>query len=349
MTDTTTPSHSPEHDYRRVLVTGGAGFIGIEMVRQLHAKGLRVVVYDLDRQIERARPYLPAGVDLVFGSVLDRAALREAVDGCDAIIHLAAVLGVAKTEANRLHTLEVNVNGTQNVLDAARSHRVKKVTFASSSEVYGEPFETPVTEQTPTQGKTVYAVSKMMGEELCKAYSQRFPELSCTIVRFFNTYGPYQVAEFVLTRFIRSAMQGQSPFINGDGLQTRGYCYVEDSCRGTIDATFSKECDGRVLNIGNSDERHTLQDLARLVIRITGQEGKLEPVFDASFQRGDRTRDREIFQRLCDTSLAKSLIGFQAKISVEEGIRRIVAAGLPTATWTEPRNFVIDREVSTPR
>ena len=161
-----------------------------------------------------------------------------------------------------------------------------------------------------------------------------------TIVRFFNAYGPYQVAEFVLTRFIRSAMQGESPLINGDGTQTRSYCYVEDSCRGTIDATFSRACDGRVLNIGNSAEPMTLRALARLVLQLTGHEGMLEPRFDPGFSHGDRAREREIFQRLCDTSLAKSLIGFEARISVEEGIRRIIAQGLPPATWTAPRNVV---------
>jgi UDP-glucose 4-epimerase len=328
------------HDFKRVLVTGGAGFIGVEMVRQLHARGLSVVVFDLWPQVERARKFIPAGVETVHGSVLDRTALRDAIQGCDAVIHLAAVLGVAKTERNKLHTIEVNVNGTQNVVEIAATHGVKKLTFASSSEVYGEPIESPVKESTPTQGKTVYAVTKMMGEELCKAFNQRYPEFRYTIVRYFNTYGPLQVAEFVLTRFIRAAMVGEAPFINGDGTQLRSYCYCEDSCRGTIDATFSKAADGEVLNLGNSNQRFTLEEAARLVLRVTGREGQIEPVYDRKFERGDRLVSREIFHRICDTTKAQSLIGYEARIPLEEGVRRIVARGEPPETWTPERSVV---------
>ena len=328
------------HDFKRVLVTGGAGFIGVEMVRQLHARGVNVVVFDLYPQVERARRMFPAGVETFYGSVLDRTALRDAIAGCDAVIHLAAVLGVANTERNKLHTIEVNVNGTQNVIETAATHGVKKLTFASSSEVYGEPIESPVKETTPTQGKTVYAVTKMMGEELCKAFNQRYPEFRYTIVRYFNTYGPLQVAEFVLTRFIRAAMLGEPPFINGDGTQLRSYCYCEDSCRGTIDATFAKVTDGEVLNLGNSGQKFTLEEVARLVLRVTGREGQLEPTFDRTFSRGDRKESREIFLRICDTSKARDMIGYEARISLEEGIRRIIALGEPPATWTASRSVV---------
>jgi UDP-glucose 4-epimerase len=328
------------HDFKRVLVTGGAGFIGVEMVRQLHARGKEVVVFDLWPQLERARKFLPPGVETFHGSVLDRTALRDAIDGCDAVIHLAAVLGVAKTERFKLHTIEVNVNGTQNVVEIAATHGVKKLTFASSSEVYGEPSESPVKETTPTQGKTVYAVTKMMGEEVCKAFNQRYPHFRYTIVRYFNTYGPLQVAEFVLTRFIRAAMVGEAPLINGDGTQLRSYCYCEDSCRGTIDATFAQAADGQVLNLGNSTQRFTLEEAARIVLRVTGREGQLEPVFDRQFARGDRLQTREIFTRICDTSKAAAMIGYEARISLEDGVRRIVALGEPPETWTPLRSVV---------
>ncbi len=325
------------HDFKRILVTGGAGFIGIEMVKQLRALGLEVVVLDLDRQVERCKDHLAKGVDIVKGSILDRGALREAMNGVDAVIHLAAVLGVQNSEQNKLYTIEVNVNGTQNVFECALAHGVKKVTFASSSEVYGEPFETPVKETTPTQGKTVYAVTKMMGEELAKAYHQKYPHLAYTITRYFNTYGPYQVGQFVLTRFIRAAMLGESPIINGDGSQIRSYCFVEDGCRGTIQSTLRKSADGQVYNIGNSSQPWTLLEVAKLVIKLAGKEGQIEPIVDKAFAKGDRNREREIFKRFCDTSKAEKELGLEAKISLEEGIQRIMDVQIPPEDWREIR------------
>jgi len=322
-----------EHLFKRFLVTGGAGFIGAEMVRQLVSLGKDVVVLDLDRQVERMQDELPKGIDVVRGSVLDKSAVREAMSGVDAVIHLAAVLGVKNSEQNKLYTLDVNVNGTQNVIETAIAHRVQKLTFASSSEVYGEPFETPVKETTPTQGKTVYAVSKLMGEELVKAYHQKYPQLAYTITRYFNTYGPHQVGQFVLTKFIRAAMLDEAMLINGDGSQQRSYCYVEDACRGTIAATMRTCADGEVFNIGNSKQPWTLLDVAKLVIKLAGKEGKVEPVLDYEFARGDRERSREIFRRFCNTAKAKELLDFEPTIPLEEGVARIIASGAPIADW----------------
>ena len=118
---------------------------------------------------------------------------------CDGVIHLAAYLGVRRTETNMLRCIEININGTKNVLDCAIQQKIKK-SSSPSSEVYGEPLENPITEESITQGKTVYAVTKLSGEELCKAYSQRYPDISFTILRYFNTYGPHQIAQFVVSK-----------------------------------------------------------------------------------------------------------------------------------------------------
>ena len=208
-----------------VLVTGGAGCIGIQVCRELDRRGIEVHLLDLGEQIARVRDALPARVKVFYGSILDVSSIREAMDGCRAVIHLAALLGVRRTEVNRLRCLEINVDGTKRVLDCAVQHRIMRLVFASSSEVYGEPVENPITEETITQGKTVYAVSKLAGEELCIGYAQRYPEFEQVILRFFNAYGPYQAAQFVLPKFIQNAMTGKPIVINGSGDQIRSYCY----------------------------------------------------------------------------------------------------------------------------
>ena len=253
-----------------VLVTGGAGCIGIQVCRELDRRGIEVHLLDLGEQIARVRQALPPKVKVFYGSILDVSSIREAMDGCGAVIHLAALLGVRRTEVNRLRCLEINVDGTKRVLDCAIQHRIKRLVFASSSEVYGEPIENPITEETITQGKTVYAVSKLAGEELCIGYAQRYPEFEHVILRFFNAYGPYQAAQFVLPKFIQNAMTGKPIVINGSGEQIRSYCYSEDTGRGVVEALLRPEAVGQVINLGNSDRPISIKELANLVVAASG-------------------------------------------------------------------------------
>jgi nucleoside-diphosphate-sugar epimerase len=141
------------------------------------------------------------------------------------------------------------------------------------------------------------------------------------------------VGQFVLTKFIRAAMLGERPVINGDGSQVRSYCYVEDACRGTIAATLRRRADGEVFNIGNSMQPWTLLEVARLVIRLAGKQGQIEPILDSNFERGDRLRSREIFNRFCDTTKAREWLGFQPTIPLEEGVQRIISVGVPPQSW----------------
>ena len=221
--------------------------------------------------------------------------------------------------------------------------KIKKVIFASSSEVYGEPLVNPINEEAITQGKTVYAVSKLAGEELIKAFNQEFPSLSYSILRYFNTYGPFQVSQFVLSRFIHGVMLDKSPVVFGDGSQKRSYNYSSDSARATADAMFSEEADGRILNIGNSTEPITLIDLANKIIQVSGKDASLDVIVKNTFDDTDRDKNREIFQRYCDTSLAKSLIGYEPKVSLDEGIHKILDIGVFQSTWpSSEKNYLID-------
>ena len=315
-----------------VLVTGGAGCIGIQVCRELDRRGIEVHLLDLGEQIARVRHALPPKTKVFYGSILDVSSIREAMDGCGAVIHLAALLGVRRTEVNRLRCLEINVDGTKRVLDCAIQHRIKRLVFASSSEVYGEPIENPITEETITQGKTVYAVSKLAGEELCIGYAQRYPEFEHVILRFFNAYGPYQAAQFVLPKFIQNAMTGKPIVINGSGEQIRSYCYSEDTGRGVVEALLRPEAVGQVINLGNSDRPISIKELADLVVAASGSPS-VDIRYAGDFQGTDRHASREIHRRYCSGEKAKRLLGFESRVSLEEGIRRIIEMNSIFEKW----------------
>jgi UDP-glucose 4-epimerase len=315
-----------------VLVTGGAGCIGIQVVRELDRRGIEVHVLDLGEQIARVRQAIPKRVKVFYGSILDVSSIREAMDGCGSVIHLAALLGVRRTEVNRLRCLEINVDGTKRVLDCAIQHRIQRFVFASSSEVYGEPLENPITEDTMTQGKTVYAVSKLAGEELCIGYAQRYPDFEHVILRFFNAYGPYQAAQFVLPRFIYNAMTGKPIVINGSGDQVRSYCYSEDTGRGVVEALLRTEATGQIINLGSSERPISLKELADLVIAAGGNPN-VEIRYAEDFTSTDRHADREIHRRYCSGDKARRLLGFAPKTSLEDGIRRIIESQSVFEKW----------------
>ena len=321
------------YSFKSVLVTGGAGCIGVQVCLELIRRGIEVHLFDLHEQLTYVDTLVPPNTKIHYGSILDLSSLRDAMADCDAVIHLAAYLGVRRTETNRLRCIEININGTKNVLDCAVQHNIEKMVFASSSEVYGEPIENPVEETTPTQGKTVYAVSKMAGEELCLAYAQRYPELKFSILRYFNTYGPFQIAQFVIPKFIRNCMEGKPPVIYGSGEQKRSYCYSSDTAWATVETLFSEKADGETLNIGNSDNPVSLSELADLVLDVCGKKSIMEPIYQERFSNTDRSRDREIFERFCSTSKAKELLGFQPRINLLEGIRKVVEHGVIFPKW----------------
>lgn len=329
--------------YKKVLVTGGAGCIGLQICKQLIARNIKVVLFDLYEQINTVKEEIDSNVEIFYGSILDESSLREAIRGCDSIIHLAAYLGVRRTEVNSLRCLDININGTKKVLDVAVKTGIKKIVFASSSEVYGEPIKNPILETDITQGKTVYAISKLAGEELVKAYSSEFEKLDYTILRYFNTYGPNQIAQFVIPKFIRNVINNKAPVIYGNGEQERSYCFSEDTARGSLDALFSSKTNSETINLGNSESLISLKELGQLVIKLCDKEDKLELNIKNSFHSTDRNEDREIYQRYCSTEKAKKLISYYPKTTLIEGITKIINSGVLKPKWaTSEKAYTID-------
>ena len=331
------------YNFKKVLVTGGAGCIGLAVCNELIKKNINVVSYDLHEQMERSKEDMSDSIYPYLGSVLDISALRDAAIGCDAIIHLAAYLGVRRTEINPLRCLEINITGTKNVIEMAINAGVKKIVFASSSEVYGEPLSNPINETCITQGKTVYGISKLAGEELLKAYSKRYQNLNFSILRYFNTYGINQISQFVIPKFIRSVSENKSPVIYGDGNQSRSYCYSSDTAWATVQALLEEKADGETINIGNSEEPKNLKELANMIINIMGKKDKIKPMLKKSFDSTDRTEDREIVNRFCDTTKARKILKYKPKITLEQGIKMVVDHGVLYPNWlTTDEYYTID-------
>lgn len=298
---------------KRVMVTGGGGFIGMKVIQELCKRGCEVVYFDV------IEPKLEGIKRVNRGTILDQYDLASAVRGCDYAIHLAAVLGVQRTDNNRLETLYINIQGTLNVIEACVKEGVKKVVFSSSSEVYGDQDTLPITESNPLNPKSVYAVSKITGEQYLQAYSDMYG-IQYDIIRFFNVYGEYQREEFVLPRFVQRVVNNEAPIIYGNGEQVRSFCYVEDAARGLVDALLT-ETQGEVFNIGNDREPISMKDLANKVIELSGK--SLTPEF-VSYEQSDRESSREISKRIPCIKKAKDLLGYEPTFSLEQGLKQML-------------------------
>lgn len=312
----------------RVLVTGGSGFIGTAVIKELMSNRPDLEVRAID-----LHPPVHDRVESHSGSILDINCVSGAVQNCDYVLHMAAMLGVRKTDARRAECLNANVLGTINVLDACVKERVKKVVFMSSSEVYGDQVTFPISETNPLNPKSVYAVSKLAGEEYCRAYGARYG-LDHSIVRFFNVYGPGQVAEFVIPRFVKAALDGDVPTVYGSGDQVRAFNHVSDAARGVVMTMMSDSTRGETINIGNDTEPISMADLARRVLKLAGGANR-EPRF-VSLGRSDRTAEREIFKRIPDISKARALLGWAPQVPLNEGLQSVIGGGIIEPTWRNP-------------
>lgn len=303
---------------KTVFITGGAGFIGQAVARRFARAGYRVKTFDLLPPPEKIGEH-------ITGTIMYPAELYAAMKGADYVLHLAAMLGVARTEAERLQCLSVNINGTAYVLEAAVKAKIAKVIFASSSEVYGEPDKTPISEEDKVFPKSVYAVSKLAGEELMRAYHQTHG-LAYSIVRFFNVYGPGQVAEFVVPNFLRAALQNRPIPINGDGTQVRSFCFVDDAAEGVFLAMENRRADGHIFNIGNDTASASLVELAHKVLALRGK-GKNAGVRFLKASESDRKSEREIQRRTADIRKARTILNYRPRVSLDKGLSRTFKSG----------------------
>jgi nucleoside-diphosphate-sugar epimerase len=301
----------------KVLITGGAGFIGSSLADSLLEKRNYEIVL-VDNLLTGKIQNLPKHANCRFikcdvNNYNDIAPVFLAFR-FDYVFHFAAVVGVKRTLDNPVMVLN-DLQGIRNVLDLCKSTGVRRVFFSSSSEVYGEPVQLPQHEHTtPLNSRLPYAVVKNVGESFCRAYQQEFG-LEYTLFRFFNTYGVKQSADFVITKFIEAAIKGEDITIYGDGSQTRTFCYVKDNTEACISAMENPVFINDVVNIGN-DEAYTVLELGNMIIRLTGSRSKI--VHLPALPEGDMTR------RQPDIANMKKLLN-RSFTPLEEGINEILA------------------------
>lgn len=328
---------------KRVLITGGAGFIGSHIAHNLAEKGFKIRLFDLSFKnfdVLSKKFDCNFAPQKVIGNVLDTISLAEAVRGCDYVVHAAAMLGVKNTEQKKLECLDVNILGTINVLDACVKEGVKRIIFTSSSEVYGEPIECPIRETNPTSPVSLYGVSKLAGEEYMKAYQAKHG-LDYSIVRFFNVYGPGQVAEFVMPRFIKNVLNNEPPIVYGTGEQIRAFCFVEDAAEGVSRVIMEGNGKNQIFNIGNDEESISMKDLAEKVVKISGK--SLSPRFVA-MQDSDREESREIQKRIPTIYQARQMLKYQPRFSLDAGIKKVIEAGCIFDTWASCQPDVVQMQ-----
>lgn len=303
---------------RKILVTGGAGNIGSVTVEKLSADpdNTVVVVDNLSTGLLSKLPQNNTGnwtfVKSDVNIYQDIAQIMLA-NNFDHVFHFAAVVGVQRTQENPISVLR-DIDGIKNILELAKNTSVKRVFYASSSEVYGEPVSLPQHEHTtPLNSRVPYAVVKNLGECFCKSYQQEYG-LSYTIYRYFNTYGPNQSTDFVLPRFLEAALKNKNITIYGDGSQTRTFTYVDDTIDASLACLFKNDVVNDVINIGN-DVSISMLDLAKMVIAMTGSKAQI--VFVDPLKEGDMTRrqpDNAKMRKLLDRPL----------ITLEEGIQKML-------------------------
>lgn len=318
---------------KKVLITGGGGFIGTHIAHNLAKKGFALRLFDLNfKNFNMLCQKLGYNINAekVQGSILDTTSLIHAVRGCDYVIHAAAMLGVKNTEVKKLECLNVNILGTINTLDACVKENVRKVVFTSSSEVYGEPEQTPIEENDPKSPVSLYGTSKLAGEEYIKAYHNRYG-LEFSIIRFFNVYGPGQVAEFVMPRFIKRVMENQPPVVYGSGEQIRTFCFVEDAAEGVSKMLTEENSRNQTFNIGNDDESISIKNLAEKIIRLSGK--NLKPQF-IGMEDSDREVSREIQKRIPLIYQARQMLNYQPQFSLEQGIKKVIESNCIFETWS---------------
>lgn len=306
---------------RRILITGGAGFIGSHLVERL-IPGNHVVVLDNFRRDALSQVGLSKHpcVTVIRGDVLDVETVREAIRDCTAVVHMASIAGVDTVMRNPVLTMRIAMSGTMNVLDAAHKQGgIRRFIDFSTSEVFGR-YAYQVTEFDSTtlgavgEARWTYAVAKLATEHLAMNYYKEFGLPTCSI-RPFNIYGPRQVGEGAIHHFIRRALEGTPLVVHNDGAQIRAWCYIDDIVEAIVRALERPDAVGHAFNIGNPRSTVTIYNLAREIVRLVKSKSPIE------FKKWPHP-DVEI--RVPAVEKAEETLGFRAAIDLEEGLLRTI-------------------------
>ncbi|NOZ47527.1 MAG: NAD-dependent epimerase/dehydratase family protein [Chlorobi bacterium] len=307
---------------RKILITGGAGFIGSSLAERLidDEENFVIIVDDFSTGAAQKLPKKKAAnwkfIKCNVNKYEDISAIMLSFQ-FNYVFHYAAMVGVERTQENPVKVLE-DIKGFENILNLAKNTGVRRVFFSSSSEIYGDSITLPQNEETtPLNSRLPYAIVKNVGEAFLRSYKQEY-NLSFTIFRFFNTYGAKQSKDFVISKFIYKALRNEAITIYGDGSQTRTFCYVDDNVDACLNTFYEDKIVDDVVNIGGDIEVPIL-DLAKLIIKLTKSKSKI--VFLPPLEDGDMSR------RKPDITKMKNLLNHEL-LPLEEGIKIILKTGL---------------------
>lgn len=303
---------------RRALVTGGAGFIGSHLVDALLARGWEVrVIDDFSSGREQNLASARDRIELLQADLADPVAVAEAVAGVEVVFHQGAVPSVPRSVAEPVRTNRVNVDGTLLVLESARGAGVRRVVFAASSSAYGDTEALPKVETMPANPRSPYALQKYAGEVYCRLYHELYG-LETVALRYFNVFGPRQdpasTYAAVIPRFITACLRGESPHIHGDGEQTRDFTFVDDAVQANMAAADAAGAAGQIFNVAGGRQT-SLNALLAAIQRILGT--RVEAIHEPS-------RPGDVRHSLAELARAKELLGYEPRISLDEGLRRTI-------------------------
>jgi UDP-glucose 4-epimerase len=300
---------------KKVLITGGAGFVGSNLTARVAICGGKAIV--LDDLFTGSLDNIDSGVDFEFvkGSVTDEKLVSRLVKETDYIVHMAARNIIISTKNPRID-YAVNIGGTLNVLMAAREHGIERVVYTSSASVYGNPRLIPIPEDERTHTFSPYSVSKLAGENYCNAFYETYG-VPVSSVRYSNIYGPRQEPDNpycgVIAKFMEAIENGRSPQVHGDGQQTRDFTYVDDAVDGTLTVVLSPKSEGMIFNIGTGTETRIV-DVISVLSGLYGREVNAEHI--------DRRDIDNIRRRALNIERIRTRLRWQPQVSLEEGLKR---------------------------
>ncbi|MFZ3101140.1 MAG: SDR family NAD(P)-dependent oxidoreductase [Desulfitobacteriaceae bacterium] len=307
---------------RQILITGAGGFIGSHLTEALVKAGAKVRVFirynsmngqgnlaDLDHS-------LLENVEVIAGDLRDSDVVDKAVSGCEFVFHLGALVGIPYSYKNPREVVETNVLGTFNVLTAAREHQVNRVIHTSTSEVYGSALYVPIDESHPLQGQSPYSASKIGADKLAESFYAAF-DLPVVTIRPFNSYGPRQSARAVIPTMITQALTSEEIKLGNTEI-LRDFTFVTDTAEGFMAAALNEKAVGKVINIGSGQEV-SIGQLAQIIVNKV--QHPIPISLDVKRLRPGRS---EVTRLLADNQLAKDVLSWEPRVSIEEGIERTI-------------------------
>ena len=305
----------------KILITGATGFIGSHLAEHLVKKGFNVVAFDRYNTnnhwgwLENSK--YKDEMKVILGDIRDYDSISKAMVDCNTVFHLAALIGIPYSYVSPLAYIRTNVEGTYNILEAAKNIGLEQVLITSTSETYGTAQYTPIDEKHPLVGQSPYSASKIAADQLAISYYRSF-DLPVKIVRPFNTYGPRQSARAIIPTIISQLLNGNTSIELGNLLPTRDLIYVTDTCNAFIDIYKSDSLFGGITNIGMNSEI-SIGDLAKMIANLIGSDITIK----SSIKRV-RPKNSEVERLICDNSKLLKHTPWKPRTTLEEGLREVI-------------------------